>query len=554
MHLPATATRSEGGIDTAWLAPLVLFAGCLLLYSIHLGRMAHPDEYYHILAAKGLLETGEPRIAEGQYTRVFLHTWLVAKSFALFGESLAAARIPSLLATAGLVVAMFVWLRREAGSLAAWIGAGLFAVSPFALEIAQFCRFYALQALAMFVAAIMVYAGVRVLRSQPRRGALWLAGSALPIVLAIYLQSTSLLGCIGLGLWAVGAVGLPWLADPAVTRRHKAFALAAAVALGVLVVAVALFSGVAGELWQQYRWTPYFNQRSSDQFWFYHQWYSLLYPTLWPLTGFLALLAISLLPQAASMAALVFAVGFLLNSFAASKAMRYIAYAQPFLFILWGIALAGMWPRLAAFSDRLSGRLTDQLGGSRVLAGALMVSAALFLGIANSATLRTVALLADVTIPPEQPRTNWPAARTELAPWLERADIVVSTEELGHLYFLGRYDVRFSPSKMDELLPSEQHEFGRDHRTGRSVIGTRASLERILECYPRGIIVGPSAHWGRPELINSDLSALIAAHAQELPLPPRSQLRAYVWEHEPAKDADGRCAGLPTFRKAATAG
>ncbi len=60
MHLPATATRSEGGIDTAWLAPLVLFAGCLLLYSIHLGRMAHPDEYYHILAAKGLLETGEP--------------------------------------------------------------------------------------------------------------------------------------------------------------------------------------------------------------------------------------------------------------------------------------------------------------------------------------------------------------------------------------------------------------------------------------------------------------------------------------------------------------
>ena len=183
-----------------------------------------------------------------------------------------------------------------------------------------------------------------------------------------------------------------------------------------------------------------------------------------------------------------------------------------------------------------------------------MVSAALFLGIANSATLRTVALLADVTIPPEQPRTNWPAARTELAPWLERADIVVSTEELGHLYFLGRYDVRFSPSKMDELLPSEQHEFGRDHRTGRSVIGTRDSLERILECYPRGIIVGPSAHWGRPELINSDLSALIAAHAQELPLPPRSQLRAYVWEHEPAKDADGRCAGLPTFRKAATAG
>ncbi|MFO1048577.1 MAG: hypothetical protein U1E52_11850 [Geminicoccaceae bacterium] len=534
--------------------PLVLFASCVLLYSIHLGRMAHPDEYYHILAAKGLLETGEPRIAEGLYTRVFLHTWLVAKSFAVFGESLAAARIPSLLATACLVVAMFVWLRREAGSLAAWIGAGLFALSPFTIEIAQFCRFYALQALTMFVAAVMVHAGVRELRSQPRRAAMLLAGSAVPIVLAIYLQSTSLLGCAGLGLWAVGAAGLPWLADPVVPRRHKIFAVAAAVALGALGVALALHSGVASDLWQQYRWAPYFNQRASDQFWFYHQWYSLLYPTLWPLTGFLALLAITLLPQPASMAALVFAVGFLLNSFAASKAMRYIAYAQPFLFILWGIAVAGLWPRLAAFSDRLRGKLTDQLGGSRVLAGALMVGAVLFLGVGNAATLRSVALLADVTIPPEQPRTNWPAARAELAPWLERADVVVSTEELGHLYFLGRYDVRFSPSKMDELLPSEQHEFGLDYRTGRPVIGTRDSLERILECYPTGVIVGPSAHWGRPELINPDLSALIAAHAQELPLPARSQLRAYVWEHGPANDAGGRCDGLPTFRKAASAG
>lgn len=554
MHLPATATRSEGGIDKAWLSPLVLFAGCVLLYSIHLGRMAHPDEYYHILAAKGLLETGEPRIAEGLYSRVFLHTWMVAKSFALFGESLAAARIPSLLATACLVVAMFVWLRREVGSLAAWIGAGLFALSPFAVEIAQFCRFYALQALAMFVAAIMVHGGVRVLRSQPRRAALLLAGSALPIVLAIYLQATSLLGCAGLGLWAAGAVGLPWLASRAVPPRHKIFAIAATLALVGLVAAIAMYSGIADEFWQQYRWAPYFNQRSSDQFWYYHQWYSLLYPSLWPLTGFLTLLAITTLPSTASMAALVFGVGFLLNSFAASKALRYIAYAQPFLFVLWGIALAALWPRLMAFADRLRGRLTDQLGGSRLLAATLMVGAVLFLGVGNAATLRTVALLADVTIPPEQPRTNWPAARAELAPWLEQADVVVSTEELGHLYFLGRYDVRFSPSKMDELLPGEQHEFGLDHRTGRPVIGTRDSLERILECYPTGIIVGPSAHWGRPELINSELSALIAAHAQELPLPARSQLRAYVWEHGPATDAGGRCDGLPTFRKAASAG
>ena len=29
--------------------------------------------------------------------------------------------------------------------------------------------------------------------------------------------------------------------------------------------------------------------------------------------------------------------------------------------------------------------------------------------------------------------------------------MVVTTEELGALYFLGRYDIRFSPSKLEEI-------------------------------------------------------------------------------------------------------
>ncbi|MGE3742957.1 MAG: ArnT family glycosyltransferase, partial [Geminicoccaceae bacterium] len=542
-----SSRAASGGV-----VPLALFVACALLYSITLGRMAHPDEYYHILAAHNLLTTGEPRIAEGIYTRVYLHTWLVAQSFALFGESLAASRVPSLLATAALVAVMFVWLRREAGNLAAWIGAGLFAISPFAVDIAQFCRFYALQALAMFVTAITVHAGIRALRESPLRGLALLAVSSVPLAFAVYLQPTSLLGCVGLGLWAVGTVGLPWLGDPQVPSRRKLLAIAGIVLAGVLVLAAAIATGIAAELWRQYTWAPYFNQRATDQFWFYHQWYSLLYPSLWPITGFLALLAITLAPLPASMAVVVFAVGFLLNSFAASKSLRYIAYAQPFLFVIWGIGVAALWPHLLAFTQRLRGTLAEQIernGGPRRTAGVLLVGAILFLGVANAATVRSIALLADITIPPEQSRTNWPAARAELEPWLERADVVVSTEELGHLYFLGRYDVRFSPSKMDELPPGEQHEFGRDHRTGRPVIGTAESIQRILECYPTGIIVGPSAHWGRPELINDELSTLIAEHAQPLPLPRRSQLSAYVWEHAPPAADDARCQGLPTFRR-----
>ena len=88
MQASGTLMPTRSRAASGWVVPLALFVACALLYSINLGRMAHPDEYYHILAAHGLLATGEPRIAEGIYTRVYLHTWLVAQSFALFGESL----------------------------------------------------------------------------------------------------------------------------------------------------------------------------------------------------------------------------------------------------------------------------------------------------------------------------------------------------------------------------------------------------------------------------------------------------------------------------------
>ena len=53
--------------------------------------------------------------------------------------------------------------------LAAWIGAGLFMVSPFAVEVAQFARFYAPQTLALFVAAILTYEALRHPGRMPSR-------------------------------------------------------------------------------------------------------------------------------------------------------------------------------------------------------------------------------------------------------------------------------------------------------------------------------------------------------------------------------------------------
>lgn len=529
-----------------WRAPLLLALAAGLLYCINLGHLPHPDELHHALAARGLLDHGVPSIAEGVYYRGLLHTYLVAGSYALFGDSLASARIPSVVCMALVAALLFVWLRRESSSLAAWLGAGGFALSPFAIDIAQFARFYAPQCLSFLAAAFLIYAAVSG-RHTPRRRALLAAGAVPAALLALYLQPTTLIGMVGLGVWAVYVLGLPWLTDRSVPRGRKLMVV------GIMLVGlvVALLAGISLGLWDIFRTTPLFNQKSQDRFWYYHAFYSLFYPTLWPLTGILGLAAIAAWPRPALFALVTFAVSFLLNSMAASKSLRYIVYAQPLLFMVWGMGLAALWPALWSFLCGLQARLAPPLaalGLRRPMAGGVLIlGALLFLAAGNPAWLRSVSLLANVTVPPEQPPPNWPLVAPELEPWLARADVVVTTEELAMLYFLGRYDIRFSPSKMGELKPDQQHEFGLDFRTGRPVIATRESLERVLACYPSGVILGPTASWGSPTLLNPDLVRLIEAETQPIEMPARSHLFAVHWRHPAGAAARTDCGGLPSF-------
>jgi hypothetical protein len=549
------------GTRPAWPAPLGLAVAAGLLYAINLGRLPHPDELHHALAARGLLADGTPSIAEGVYTRGLLFTWMVAGSYALFGDGLAIARLPSLLCMAALVGLLFAWLRHEAGGLAAWIGAGLFAVSPFAVDTAQFARFYAPQCLALFIGAALLHAAVLGRRGHPRDGwrpRLLLAALALPpFLLAVYFQPTTLIGMAGIGVWALGAVALPWLADEAVPARRKLAISLSAVALGLLAALIAWRMGIVEDFWRRYRWTPLFNQDTQDQFWFYHLWLSLLYPTLWPLTGMLGLVAVLARPRIGAFALTLFALAFILNSVAAAKSLRYLVYAQPFLFAVWGVALAALWPPLRGFLQSLRRGLGDglaELGRPyRPLSWVLLAGGLLFLLAANPAWLRTTAILADVTVPPEVPMADWPRAKPALEPWLERADVVVTTEELASLYFLGRFDIRFSRSKLDELDTAEQKEFGIDFRTGRPVISTTESLNRIFACYPSGVILGPRTSWQNPKLIDAESARAIEAQARPLPLPPGSQMFAYAWERPAGGALPAACADLPRLPQSPSA-
>jgi len=554
--------RAGRPLDAArrtWSGALLLFFGCLAFYMLNLDRMPHPDELHHVLAARSLLETGEPRIAEGLYTRGLAYSWMVAASFWAFGEGLAQARLPSVLCMALLVPLVFLWLRSQAGPLAAWTGALLLATSPFAVEIAQFSRFYAPQTLLFFVGAVLVHAGFAPLRESgrapfdPGRRGLLLAAGAVALLGAIYFQQTSLFGVLGIGVW-VGCIVLPWLfgsGEPfvAITPRIRRLAAAALPPLAVAVFVLAWWLGFIDHIVELYRWAPVFNQSRADEFWFYFVSYFLFYPTLWTLSGLLVLAAAGRWPRPTWFALSVFVVSFLLNSFAAAKATRYLAYAQPFLFVLWGMGLAATVPFVARLLAELRDGLTQSVKGPSILvrrrlAGGLLATALLIVLLANPFWLRSASMMADIAIPPEKPTTNWPAARAALTPWLEEAEIVVTTEELGTLYFLGRYDIRYSPSKLGELEQATGQPVAVDPRTGRPVIAGLEEMEVVLDCFASGLLLGPIESWGAPELIDRDLVALLERRTRAVELPERSHMFARVWRHPPRSGGDPACAPL----------
>lgn len=536
------------GPISMWLAPLALFLASLALYSLNLGRMPLADEMHHVLAAQSMVVSGEPRIAEGVYERGLLYTWLVAQSFKLFGVSLAAARLPSLLSMAVLVPILFVWLRREAEPMAAWIGAGLFMVSPFAVEVAQFSRFYAPQTLALFVAAILIYEALRHPGHTLRVAVLLVA--MLPFLgLATYLQPTTLLGVAGIGLWGVGAIALPLLSDSGMPRARKQLIVAGLVLLPVLAFLALWLLGLPQRLWSIYRSVPVFNEATQEEFWFYHVRYMIFYPTLWTLTGMIGIVAVARFPRPGWFLLVTFAVSFVLTSFGGPKGMRYLSYAQPYLYGLWGLGMAAVARPMASFLVGLRRQLAASMiaisgGGHERLATIVMTVALASLFAFNPFLVRTASLLAEVQLPGEKPTANWDIAQPALQPWVDRSDIVVTTEELSSLFFLGHYDVRFSPSKLGEQAPGNRDEFSRDFRTGRPIIGTNASMRLILDCFASGVVFGPIVDWAKPHLINRELTEIIEAETTPIELPPGSHMFAYGWEHEHAQRDGADCAAV----------
>jgi 4-amino-4-deoxy-L-arabinose transferase-like glycosyltransferase len=531
------ASRQRHLTAIAW--PVVFFVAALLICAARIGHQPEFDELYHVLAARGWLETGRFAIAEGEYNRTGLFTLLIAAFFRLFGESLAVARIPSVLAYAILVPVFFVWMRRRTSPLAAWVASVVLLCSPFIVELATFIRFYAIQVTSFVVAVILIQT---TLADRPgiRRGSIRLVAAAALLVVASYLQVVTLIGIAGLVLWLVLELLGPWYL--ARSRGVKLFWLV--VALAVLAGAVLLLiqSGIGAPMLQRFRSVPEFQEDTVNQFWFYHFWLVLYYPLLWVGFPILLLASLAAYPQVARLCGSIFIVGFLVNSFAGSKDTRYLAYAFPFLFALFGMGIAALWPGLRAWIRGTLWRIFPPPVSARARSGweaAVLALAVLFVVLANGATPRFVTMLAGIRLPPQPPLVNWRAAEPELRPWLAASDVVVTNDELAALYYLGAYDVLIYPSRLSEL--PDKTEFARDPRTGRPVIATPAALQAIFDCFKTGLVVLDRV---RLSSARPGVAEFLAKELRPLPLPRAWSVDAYVWDHEPSAPDQGFCQSI----------
>ena len=162
------------------------------------------DELLHVLAARGVMRTGEPAIADGIYIRAELFTRVVATSMTLLGDSLVVARLPALLSGGLLIVLISVWSTVRVGWITGLVAALLLASLPTSVSMAVFARFYTLHALAVALGLILAYEATLPGRRSMARAALTVGGMFC-FLLALHLQETTFIAAMA-GVMAVTGV------------------------------------------------------------------------------------------------------------------------------------------------------------------------------------------------------------------------------------------------------------------------------------------------------------------------------------------------------------
>ncbi len=505
------------------IAAGLLGAGLLVLMSRSvLDHAVHYDELLHILAARGLLQTGLPAIADGFYVRAELFTRAVAWSFSHFGDSLRSARLPALFAGAALAFLLGAWMTRKAGALAGAAAAVFLCVVPTTVDVAVFARFYTIHAVLMTLMFIAAYEATRPGRSAAMRAVAVLVVLAIAL-LGWHFQETTIIA-VGAVAAAVAAlmVNDHWDEVRAVVVRRPVLMLVTLTVSAVGALVSVWYLGLLDQLGNSPLWAAGNARR--------YQYYLVEFrddmPLLWPLLPVAATLAVAMPAHRRLGLFCLVAVGsaLLVHSIAAQKSLRYVYYLAPLMSMLWAIALANVIG-LAQESDAARIRGPQR---SAFIVWAL-VGAGFVLAQEGARTLNLLAgRVENLENRPFASEPEWSPLVVELEPRARAADYVVTSNSMKAIYYLGRYDYELNATIVPET--ETRAEFGRDRRTGRQAIGTAESIRQVLDQPGQTLVVIEESKIGRFSGVSSEAFAVIETRCNELSLPADTSVRAWWCE------------------------
>ena len=512
-------------------------AGVLVLSAIFVGSVVlallasrnnilpNNDEIYHLLAARGLQESGDFSVGLGAYPRASAYTRYIAAGFALAGESLNVAKAMTALSFGLLIASVFAFLRRRVGAATAALSCSLLALAPHSLEFATTVRFYMPQAVLFWIGAVCLYRAV----AESGRPQFLLPIALASWLLATHLQPVTVVGIGAVLIW-VFLYGLYRYLDGELlpgyqpTRTHLIAVVVAA--LGAL--AALYLTGILEAAIAQYTTAAEWNRGSRIQYYYWVM--TEYYNPFWSVLPIAAILALVRYPALGGFAICVFAVSFVTLSFAGMKEDRYLYFSFPFFFLLIGIGIAETF----AIVRSLARSVIEGLPGAGIaragaLAGPVSAVALTFFVISNLGYVSVAKDLVGGTAKRVQPR--WDLLADRYGDQLRESRVLLTNRPNYSLYYLDRMPVSIGLSRLKDLGPDAE-EFSIDYRTGAVLIGVQPSLARILACVESGLLVAEQRQWNRnPRTgVSGKMIPTIESNMERIELPKDWGLRLYRWD------------------------
>lgn len=516
------------------LEAVVVFFVALGTRAIALEQAGMFDEYYHLLAARSWLATGTFSAPDGAfYDRAAGFTLLVAASIRAFGDTILAARIPSLIAGSLWPVVVYLGVRRIDGRVgAAAIAAGLMIFDPTLLGLSQVTRFYTIHGLLFWVGVFSLYSATgRALPIRPRlfRAALAVAAFAG----ALHLQVITMIGFGGI-LAGLLMADSPWIVSQlrSLRQRRLVLPLLATVLAGGVVLAWVNRWAVA-DLWDRFQWAPYWLHEPDIRY--YHWRLQSMYPLLWGLFPLAVLVALGRRLRLTVTCVVAFAIIFIAQSLAASQLPRYLAYALPCLFIVWGLAIRELIPYLLV----LTRGAVDRIGLNPRLAPLAVAAVLLFCAVNTPAWLKTLRALNPASPVAPYQTADWAAATPSLLATAGPTTAILSSAGPAALYHLGRLDYEIGATYLKD--GPEGLQFGLDPSIGRPIVSTLTSVEAVAACFEAGLVIAQQGHWRQYWAVSDELADWFESSLRPVSLPAESGLRAFVWSGRGERSNSPEC-------------